>query len=136
MEGLKSFLKLTAGSYDTTVFMLILDVALVFFLEVVFVILIGYVSIITGHKLNRNKMLITFILGICLYNFTSSLTLGIVYFVGLFNSNVMNIINTTNIIEVSAMRTVMYIGLGAYVVYCLVYYLIGKKLLNKGVNID
>ena len=78
----------------------------------------------------------TFVVSIILYLLTSALTLVIVYIAGLFNSDIMNIINTTNIVEVSAIKGVMYIGVATYVVYCLAYYFIGKKLLNKGVNID
>ena len=105
-------------------------------MEILFIILIGYVGIIIGHKSNKNKMLKSIVLSIGLYLFTSTLTLAIVYVVGLFNKNVMNIINTTDIVNTDAIKTVMIIGIAVYVVYNIVYYLIGKFQLEKGVNVD
>ena len=136
MEALKGFLKVTATTYDTTVIKLLLVIALVVFLEILFIILIGYAGIIIGHRSNKNKMLKSVILGIALYFGTSTLTLGIVYIVGLFNSGVMNVINTTEIVNFEAMKTVMYIGIGIYALYNIIYYTVGRIAFNKGVNVD
>ena len=76
------------------------------------------------------------ILGIGLYLATSTLTLGIIYIIGLFNEKVMNVINTTEIVNVDAIKYVMLAGIAIYVVYNVVYYLVGKKQLEKGVNIE
>ena len=136
IEILKSFLKMTANTYNMSVISLLLIVSLVIFLEVLFIILIGYVGIIIGHRSNKNKMARSVIIGIVLYLFTSSLTLGFVYIVGLFNQNVMNIINTTDIVNADAIKSVMIIGICIYIVYNVIYYMIGNKLLKKGVNVD
>ena len=136
MEVLKTFLKFTAESYDITVIGLILIISVVIFLEILFIILIGYVGIIIGHKSNKNKMAKTVIYGILLYLFTSSLTLLIIYIIGLFNPNVMNVINTTDIVNPDAIKNIMIAGIAIYVVYNIIYYLIGRIQLNKGVNVD
>ncbi len=136
MEALKGFLKLTADSYDMTVISLLLMVSLVIFLEILFIILIGYVGIIIGHKSNKNKMTKSVIIGIGLYLFTSAATLLIIYIIGLFNENIMNVINTTEIVNAEAIKNIMIIGVGIYVVYNIIYYLIGKIQFNKGVNVD
>ena len=136
LEVLKGFLKLAADSYDTTVINLILVVSIVIFLEVLFIILIGYVGIIIGHRSNKNKMGRSVFLGIVLYFITSTLTLGVTYIVGLFNKDVMNVINTTDIVNAVSIKSVMIIGIIIYLVYNIVYYLIGKAILNKGVNVD
>lgn len=133
---LKSFLKLTADTYNITVINLLLIISLVIFLEILFITLIGYVGIIIGHKSNKSKMGKTLIVGIGLYLFTSLMTLAFVYLIGLFDENVMNIINTTNIVNVEAIKSVMMAGIIIYVCYNIIYYLIGRIQLNKGVNVD
>ena len=136
MQTLKSMLELAAGTYNTTVLNLLLLISFVLFLEIMFIVLIGYVGIIIGHKSNQNKMLKTLITSFALYLVTQALTLGVIYILGLFNSNIMNLINTTEIVNVDAIKYVMYAGIGIYVVYILFYYILGKKQLEKGVNVE
>lgn len=136
MEVLKSFLKLAAGTYNISVIALLLIISVVIFLEILFIILIGYTGIIIGHRSNKNKMSKSIIISIVLYLATSTFTLVVVYIVGLFNKGVMNIINTKEVINAQAIKQVMIIGIGVYVAYNIVYYIIGKKLLQKGVNVE
>lgn len=136
MQALKSMLELAAGTYNTTVLNLLLLISFVVFLEIMFIVLIGYVGIILGHKSNQNKMVKTLIISFALYLITQALTLGLIYIFGLFNSNVMNLINTTEIVNVNAIKSIMYAGIGIYIVYISFYYILGKKQLEKGVNVD
>ena len=136
MEILKSLLELTASTYDTTVLNLLLLVAIVIFLEIVYVLLIGYIGIILGHKSNKNKMMRSIVIGIVFYFVFQGLTLGLIAVYGLFNIEVMNLINTTDIIDVEAVKNVMYIGIVIYVVYTVILYHLGKRNLNKGVNVE
>ncbi len=71
-----------------------------------------------------------------MYMITQAVTLLIIYIVGLFNKDIMNIINTTNIPNINAIKIIMFIGIAIYFVYNIIYYLIGKKFLGQGVNID
>ena len=59
-------------------------------------------------------MLKSVILGIVLYLFTSTLTLAIIYIIGLLNPGVMNIINTTDIVNVDAIKPVMIACIAIY----------------------
>lgn len=136
MQALKSMLELAAGTYNTTVLNLLLLISFVVFLEIMFIVLIGYVGIISGHKSNQNKMVKTLIISFALYLITQALTLGLIYIFGLFNPNVMNLINTTEIVNVNAIKSIMYAGIGIYIVYISFYYILGKKQLEKGVNVD
>ena len=115
---------------------MLLIISAVIFLEVIFIILIGYVGIIIGHRSNKNKMGKTITISVALYLGTSTLTLVIIYIFGLFNKNIMNLINTTDIVNVTTIKTVMLIGTCIYILYNVIYYLIGKKLFEKGVNVD
>ena len=136
MEILKGFLELAATTYNTTVLNLLLLVAAVIFLEIVYTLLIGYVGIILGHKSNKNKMVRSIIIGFILYLVFQGLTLGLIAVLGLFNSDIMNLINTTDIVNVEAIKSVMYVGIGIYVVYSIILYYLGKRHLNKGVNVE
>lgn len=136
MEALKSVLELAASTYNTTVINLLLLVTLVIFLEIIFIVLIGFNAIILGYKSNQNKMVKTLVIGFGLYMLTQMITLVLIFVYGLFNPNVMNLINTTDIINVDAIKSVMYMGIGIYVVYIIFYYILGNKQLKKGVNVD
>ena len=136
MQALKSMLELAAGTYNTTVLNLLLLISFVAFLEIMFIVLIGYVGIISGLKSNQNKMVKTLIISFALYLITQALTLGLIYIFGLFNPNVMNLINTTEIVNVNAIKSIMYAGIGIYIVYISFYYILGKKQLEKGINVD
>ena len=136
MQALKAMLELAAEAYNTTVLKLLLLISFVLFFEIMFIVLIGYVGIILGHRSNQNKMVKTLIISFALYLLTQALTLGLIYVVGLFNSNVMNLINTTDIVNVDAIKYVMYAGIGIYLVYIMFYYLLGEKQFEKGVNVE
>ena len=136
MEVLKTVLELTASTYNITVFNLLLLVAIVIYLEIMFVVLIGYVAIILGHKSNQKKMVKTLLIGFAFYMITQVLTLGVIFVIGLFNPNVMNLINTSDIVNIDAIKSVMYMGVGIYVAYIVFYYILGHLQLKKGVNVD
>jgi len=136
MEVLKGLLELAATTYNTTVLKLLLLVAVVIFLEIVYALLIGYVGIILGHKSNKNKMLRTIVISFALYFTFQVLTLGLIAIYGLFNPNVMNLLNTTDIVNIDAIKNVMYAGIGIYVAYILVLYVWGNKEFKKGVNVE
>lgn len=136
IQAFKGILELTASTYNTTVLNLLLLSFTVVFLEIIFIVLIGYVGIILGHKSNKNKMVRTIVIGFGLYLITQVITLSLIYILGLFNSSIMNLINTSDIINVEAIKWVMICGVGVYVIYIIFYYILGKKVFEKGVNVE
>ncbi len=136
MQALKGFLELAASTYNTTVLNLLLLVAIVIFLEIVYALLIGYLGIILGHKSNKNKMARSIVIGFVLYFIFQGLTLGLIAIYGLFNPDVMNLINTTDIVNIEAIKSVMYAGIGIYIIYIILLYILGQRHLNKGVNVE
>lgn len=101
-----------------------------------FIIFIGYVGIILGYKSNKNKMLMTIVMGFALYSVAQIVTFIIIFIFGLFNPNVMNLINTTEAINIETIKLLLYVATGIYFTYVVILYLLGKKLLNRGVNVD
>lgn len=127
MDLLKEILEVAANTYNTTIINLLLVISFLLFLEIVFIILVGYIGIIIGHKSNKNKMLKSIITGFIVYMFTSAFTLLIIYLVGLFNTNVMDIINTTHIASIEAIKHVMIACTVIYLVYNIAYYFKCRK---------
>ncbi|MBQ6991918.1 MAG: hypothetical protein IJN50_03265 [Clostridia bacterium] len=101
-----------------------------------FIIFIGYVGIILGYKSNKNKMLSTIVIGFVLYSISQILTIIIIFIFGLFNPNVMNLINTTETINIETIKLLLYVAIGIYFTYIVALYLLGKKFLNRGINVD
>ena len=48
----------------------------------------------------------------------------------------MNLINTTKNVDIGTVKSVMYIAIVIYIIYNVLYYILGKKELEKGVNVD
>lgn len=136
IEFLKQALELAANTYDTTVINMLLIISIILFLEIVFIILIGYVGIIIGHKANRNKVLKSVIIGFGLYMGSNAFTLAMVGIVGAFNPEIKNVIETNGLIETDVIKVLLIAASFAYLAYNLFYYWLGKKQFEKGVNVD
>lgn len=133
---LKTSLELVAQAYDTTVIKLILLMSFVFFLEAMVMVLIGYVGIIIGYRSNKNKLLKSIIIGLLIYFLTQGLSLAIVVVLGFFNSGIMNLVNTTGGISLNAIKSVLLLSIIVYSIYNIIFYYIGQKYLEKGINVD
>ena len=55
---------------------------------------------------------------------------------GLFNQDVMNLFMTNNIINIDILKYIMYGAIVLYIIYLIIYYSLGLKLFNKGVDVD
>ena len=64
--------------YDSTVFKLILTAFLIFYLELVTIIISGYTGLILGHRKNNNKIVFSIIYGFALYIISQLLLLLII----------------------------------------------------------
>ena len=136
MTLLKESLELAANAYNTTVITFIFTITFVLFLEIVFILLLGFVGIIIGHRFNKNKMAKSLIWGFGLYILTSGLTILLIFIFGLFNRDIMNLINTTDTVNMDSVKIIMYAGTAIYLIYNIIYYFVGRYQLERGVNID
>ena len=66
----------------------------------------------------------------------ATLTIAGIFVIGLFNPEVMELFNSMSGFTTEAMKTVLYAGIGMYIAYNIIYFFLGKKMLEKGVNID
>lgn len=136
LDILKKVLELAATTYDTTVIKLVLLISLVFLIEIIYIVFIGYVGIILGHKRNNHKMLMSIIIAFALYMIMQTLTLVGLVIYGAFNPDIMNLINTTSAVDITAIKSAMYFSIINYAIYIIFLYVLGKKQLEKGVNVD
>lgn len=136
MQIVKSGLELAASTYNITVINLILLIALVIILQMIFIVLLGYVAAILGYKANQNKMLKTIVIAFALYMITQTISLLLVVGVGFLSPNIMNLIYTTDTVNLDIIKYLMFAAIGMYVVYIAFYYILGKKSLEKGVNVE
>ena len=136
IEWLKQSLELVASTYNSTVVNFILTVAIVLFLEMVFILFAGYIGIIFGHKSSNRRIEKSFIYGIIVYTIPQIMMIAIIFILGLFNQNIMNLFNTTEIVNIETIKSVLHAGMGIYLFYIIIYYFIGKRQFEKGVNVD
>lgn len=136
LQVVKTLLMPVAEMYDSTVLKLLFIVVFVLFLEMLFMLQIGYTGIILGNKKNNNKMVYSIIFGFICYMATQALILMILFVIGIFNKEVMNMFVTNNIVSVDIIKTVLYIAVAIYSSLIVIYYYINVKLLKKGVNVD
>lgn len=132
---LEETLESSALYFDSSVFSLIIVIITTIFFEFLFMMLSGILGIIIGHKSNNLKIVKSIILGLLIYILLSLLSVGILYFIGLFNKGIMTIFSST-LVNSNTLKTMMLIGIGVYAVYNIVIYFIGNRILNSGVNID
>lgn len=136
MEILKNALQIMANNYETTVLSFLTTLCLVFFLQMVFALLSGYLGIIVGHKSNNNKMAKSIMYGFLFYIIPQVLTVFLLFVIGAFNQEIMKLFTTNNSIPVNVIKTIMGCGIGIYLIYNMIYYWVGKKQFEKGVNVD
>lgn len=136
IQVVKAMLELAASTYNTTVLNLLLLVSIVITLQIIFIVIIGYVGIILGHKSNKGKIIKSIVISFAFYMATQMVSIILIYIFGLFNSNIMNLISTTNAINTETIKVLMYGAIGLYLVYIGFYYILGKKAFEKGINVD
>lgn len=136
MENIKQMLEIAASTYNLTVVSLLLLVCAVLFFQMLFISITGYVGIIIGHRSTKSRMVKSLITGFVLYMLAQVISIVFVFVFGVFNADVMNLINTTETINIDIIKYLMYGAIGLYFAYILVYYLLGKKQFEKGVNVD
>ena len=81
-------------------------------------------------------MVKSIVIGFVLYLAFQTLTLVLMGIYGLFNPDIMNLLNTVDIINIEAIKSMMYAGIGLYVIYSIILYFLGQRHLNNGVNVE
>ena len=113
----------------------IISTILIFYLEILFIILSGITAIILGYKQNNNKLLKSVLFGLIIYFIMQTLILVIIFVIGLFNKEIMDLFKTNNITP-NLLKQMLSLSTIIYIIYNIILYIIGKNTFKKGVNID
>lgn len=108
---------------------------IIFYLEMLFLILTGITAIILGYKQNNNKLVKSLIYGIIIYFLMQALILIIIFIVGLFNQQIMDLFKTNNMTP-KMLKQILSLSTIIYIIYNIILYIIGNNTFKKGVNID
>ena len=129
-------IEITATTYKLTVVNLLLLISIVIFFQMLFTSITGYVGIIIGHKSNKARIIKSVVIGFALYMLAQVVSIIFLFVFGIFNEDIMNLVNTTKTLNIDIIIYLMYGAIVLYLVYILVYYVLGKKQFEKGVNVD
>lgn len=132
---LKESLEQSAIYFNSSVFSLVFVMIITIFFEFLFMMMSGILGIIIGHKSNNLKIVKSIVIGFVIYIVLSSMSLGLLYVVGLMNPDIMSLFNNT-VVSSNALKSMMLVGILVYAIYNLIIYFISNKLLNKGVDVD
>lgn len=133
---LKNVLLPIASIYNSTIIKILLAFTFVFYIEFANILQSGYTGIIIGHKMNNNKTAYSILFGFITYIITQILAVLIIFIVGLFNQDIMNLFFTSEVINVDMIKTIIYLAIVIYTVIFVISYIINLKLFKKGVNVD
>lgn len=136
LEFIKNLLLPIADSYDTSVTWFIMAIMLVLFLEFVNILQCGFTGIILGHRMNSAKIGFSVLYGFIVYIISQIFVLLAVFVVALFNKDFMNLFVTNEVLNVSVLKTAVYIAIIGYALISAVGCVVNVKLFEKGVNVD
>lgn len=136
LEIIKNVLFSLADAYNSSIIKILLAVLLVFFLEFANILQAGYTGIILGHKKNNLKVGYSVLFGFIVYIITQIFVLLIIFIVGIFNKDIMNLFVTKTIINIDMIKLALYMAFLIYTATLFIGYFVNVKLFKKGVNVE
>lgn len=121
-------------SKSTTVNLII--IFMIFCIEIIYLIQVGYTGIILGHRKNNDKIIKSLIYGTICYIIISGLSLLFVYIMGLLNPKIIELFKTNQIPTKDIIKLLITGIMTFYIFIIIIFYILNVKLLKKGVNID
>ena len=125
IENIKQMLEIAASTYNLTVVNLLLLISIVIFFQMLFISITGYAGIIIGHKSNKARIIKSVVIGFALYMLAQVVSIIFLFVFGIFNEDIMNLVNTTKTLNIDIIKYLMYGAIVLYLVYILAYYLLG-----------
>ena len=123
-------LLLNMVSFKTLILVIIL-----FILEMVLLVLSGYLGILIGQSKNEKKTFKTVLYGFISYIVNQILFILVIFVVGVINKDVA-VIFESNINNFTIINNLLSVGVWYYFILIIVYYYLCLYIFNKGVNIE
>lgn len=136
IEIIKNFLLPFADIYGSDIIPILLVLFFILFLEFANILQIGFSGIILGHKMNNSKTGYSILFGFIVYMISQTIMLLMLFIMALFNSDIMNLFITNEMINMDSIKTVIYASSIIYSIILTVSYIVNVKLFNQGVNVD
>lgn len=135
LDTIKDLLSLFTTSYNTII-KLLFSVVIVFFLEIVNILQCGYTGIILGQRKNDFKIIFSLFYGFITFLITQLFVLLIIFISSSFNSDILNLIFTNELISIDSIKIIIYLSILMYTLSIISVYFVNKKIFTKGVNVE
>lgn len=136
LELLKNLLLPLTTIYNSSLINILLVVLFILFLEFVNLLQTGYTGLILGHNMNSSKTGFSILYGFIVYMVTQVFAIVSIFITALFDKNIMNLFYTSEIINISTIKTIMFLAIFIYLLIIIINYFINIKLFQRGVNVD
>jgi len=135
---LEALLKPISDYLDVPIWAMLVFLFLTLFVEFFNGVQIGFLGLILGHKFNQGRIVKSVIFGFVAYMVTQGITLVMMLFAGLMNSDIMKLFNTSELLAVpsSVLIAASLLGFGFYVLFCIAGFFLNSFLLKRGVNVE
>jgi len=134
IESLKMMWDSLVAAYNSVFAVLfVVGLVLLIILEIIYIMMAGVLGITIGHRSNNFKMVKSIAVGLISYGLLSAMSLGVIAIVSkIIDYDIIG----NGFPSMNYLIGVGSAGLVVYVIYDIVYYLIAKKVFNKGVNVE
>lgn len=134
IEELKMMWDSLVATYNSAFAVLfVVGLVVLIILEIIYIMMAGVLGITIGHRSNNFKMVKSIAVGLISYGLLSAMSLGVI---GIVSKIIDYDIIGNGFPSMNYLIGVGSAGLAVYLIYNIVYYLIAKKVFNKGVNVD
>ena len=133
---LKEFVSgITIGlNFNSSLF--VVSIIFIIFLEIFNAIQCGFLGIILGYKKNNNKIGFSVLYGFISYILVQCLVLLLVFIVGIFDSNIMDLFKNNILLNTDSLKLLVILAIVTYMIIIAFMSFVCKKILNNGVNIE
>ena len=134
IEELKMMWNSLVAAYNSVFAVLfVVGLVLLIILEIIYIMMAGILGITIGHRSNNFKMVKSIAVGLISYGLLSAMSLGVIAIVSkIIDYDIIG----NGFPSMNYLIGVGSAGLAVYLIYDIVYYLVAKKVFNKGVNVD
>lgn len=137
VEFIKNLFVMLENILNSSIVILIICVIMLIILQFIFIGLCGLTGIIYGYSYNDKKLVKSLLFGIGGYLSFNVITLLLFLLLSTFNDGIKSMLfNSTTKLQYSSIMTMIICGIGLYVVYIIILYILGRKKIIKGINID
>lgn len=136
-EWVKNILDSISSTANTTAIIYIIILGAVIFLEILNIILTGFLAIIFGHKKNNNKILWSVISGFIIYTITQTAIIVVYAISGIFNSEMFGLFTGGgSSFDPQTIKNMLIESGFIYIALVAALGVVSAKMLNRGFDID